>query len=95
MTRFARTMTAASLFLAFAMPAFAEGEDGEGKRRRRHRPPGVAIEACSASADQDACSFEGRRGGTLSGTCETMREQLVCVPEGHRARRAEREEEGA
>lgn len=48
----------------------------------RHGPPPEAIEACASASEGDNCSFTGREGETLQGTCETARdEQLVCAPE--------------
>jgi hypothetical protein len=57
-----------------------------GRTGRGHRgPPQEAVAACADRSEGDACSFEGRRGA-MSGTCQTIRSQLACAPEG-RARR--------
>lgn len=63
--------------------AYAES-DQENKPRREHRgPPAAALEACSSSVQGDPCSFEGRRGEALEGTCEAPNEKpLACRPEG-------------
>lgn len=63
--------------------ASAESDD-ENKPRREHRgPPEAALEACSTSVQGDPCSFEGRRGDTLEGTCEAPDDKpLACRPEG-------------
>jgi hypothetical protein len=42
-------------------------------------PPQAAINACSASTQGSACSFTSPRG-TVSGTCQTIQQQLACVP---------------
>ena len=78
--------------LLFSILASAEpGEtDGDQRRGKRRGPPAVALDACSESAEQDACSFEGRNGDQLTGICEVKREQLACVPEGHRERERRR-----
>lgn len=55
----------------------------------RHGPPPEALEACSSSVTGQACSFEGRRG-EVTGTCETRREELVCVPEHMRGEKGQR-----
>ena len=56
----------------------AHRTDGE------HRgPPAEALEACSSSVQGDPCSFEGRRGEQLDGTCEAPDDKpLACRPEG-------------
>ena len=63
--------------------AHAQSED-ENKPRREHRgPPAEAVEACSTLVQGDPCSFEGRRGETLEGTCEAPDDKpLACRPEG-------------
>ena len=67
--------------LVLSSTAFA-GELHE-KKGKRHGPPPVAIEACVAAVDGDACSFEGRHGDALSGQCATDKEEvLACRPEG-------------
>ena len=60
----------------------AAADDSSGKQRRG--PPPVALEACSAAVEGDPCSFEGRRGTTLDGTCESREDKpLACRPDGH------------
>jgi hypothetical protein len=46
----------------------------------RRGPPPEALDACSSSVTGQECSFEGRRH-TVTGTCETRHEEMVCVPE--------------
>ena len=70
------------LTLALASAAHADGD-----RRGRRGPPAVAIDACESSAEGAACSFVGRHDNELTGTCETIREMMVCVPEDFRERR--------
>lgn len=47
-------------------------------------PPPEAIEACEGKQEGDAVSFSGRRGESVSATCQTVNDQLVAVPEGHK-----------
>ncbi len=61
--------------LVLSSTTFA-GELHEGKGKR-HGPPPVAIEACAAAVDGDACSFEGRQGDALSGQCATDKEEIL------------------
>ncbi|MBN8657354.1 MAG: hypothetical protein J0M11_16605, partial [Anaerolineae bacterium] len=58
------------------------GRNGNG----RHEPPQAAIDACSTSQLNDACSFTGRNNNTVNGSCQTPQSssQLVCVPSGRR-----------
>ncbi len=89
------TLGAVLLTLAISSIALAMDDRGEDREQRGRKPPGVAIDACLEAAEAGACSFEGRRGEQLSGTCELIQEQLACVPEGHRRdRRADRRAEG-
>lgn len=62
--------------------AYAESE--QDNPRREHRgPPEAALEACSNSVAGDPCSFEGRHGEALEGTCEAPDDKpLACRPEG-------------
>jgi hypothetical protein len=63
--------------------AYAQSDE-ENKPRRDHRgPPAAALEACSSAVQGDACSFEGRHGEQLQGTCEAPEDKpLACRPEG-------------
>ena len=63
--------------------ATAAAEDGENEERQRNhgKPPKVALEACAAAVQGDQCSFEGRRGETLQGSCEAPQDKpLACRP---------------
>ncbi|MBU2965089.1 hypothetical protein Q4508_09910 [Amphritea sp. 2_MG-2023] len=53
----------------------------------RQGPPKEAIEACASAKTGDSCSFSGRQGETIPGTCESKRDdKLVCAPENPPAR---------
>jgi hypothetical protein len=78
-----------SLFLSAC--ASAEGPPGDRGGRGRHGPPPEAIEACASASEGSSCSFTGRRGETLEGACEIVRDdQLACVPENAPERRGGR-----
>jgi len=50
---------------------------------RPHCPPAAAFEACSGAGDGDACSFAGRQGEEVTGSCAALDDgSAVCVPEG-------------
>jgi hypothetical protein len=51
---------------------------------KRHGPPQEAREACSNSSEGDSCSFPGRRGDNVAGTCIVPRSEdgLACAPAG-------------
>jgi hypothetical protein len=55
-----------------------------GQSGKRHGPPPEAREACSNSSEGDSCSFSGRRGDNVAGTCVVPRSEdgLACAPEG-------------
>lgn len=54
------------------------GEDG------RRNPPAEAIEACEGKKVGDSVEFIGRRGKSLSATCEELDGQLVAIPKARR-----------
>lgn len=63
--------------------AHAGEEKDENSRGERRGPPEVALEACATSVQGDPCSFEGRRGDALEGTCEAPDDKpLACRPAG-------------
>ena len=69
--------------LLVAGAAYAESDDDRKPRGERRGPPPVALEACASSVQGDPCSFAGRDGETLEGTCEAPAEKpLACRPEG-------------
>ena len=69
------------LVLASVVPmtSWAYGDKSKGDRKG---PPTEAIEACEGKSAGYSVEFTGRRGETLSATCEERRGQLVAVPEG-------------
>ena len=58
--------------------------DRQGERQQRGRPqdgpPQQALNACQNKQNWDSCQFEAPHG-TISGTCQTIRNQMACVPE--------------
>lgn len=69
--------------LLFAGIAYADSDDERKPRGERRGPPAAALEACASSVQSDPCSFEGRDGETLDGTCEAPADKpLACRPEG-------------
>ena len=72
---------AGTLLLAGAAAADNSSEKQRGERRG---PPQVAVEACAAAVEGDPCSFQGRRGNTLEGSCASRDDKpLACRPDGH------------
>lgn len=68
--------------LLTSMAAMARPPMGEGGPRGHRGPPPEAIEACAAVHEGAACSFSGRFGETLHGSCETVRHgEVACVPD--------------
>jgi hypothetical protein len=70
----------------------AAAEEGCDERKARRGPPAEAFEACANAQEGASCSFYGRREEAVTGTCEFMRDDFVCVPEGHRERGGSEEE---
>ena len=54
---------------------------GRQQRGMQGGPPQEALNACQSKQDGDSCQFESPHG-TISGTCQTIRNQIACVPEG-------------
>ncbi len=65
--------------------SWAYGNNGAGKKR--NGPPPEAFEACEGKEAGDSVEFTGRRGETLTATCEEQNDQLVAVPEGRGERK--------
>lgn len=62
---------------------FLSNSMAQDSSRKRRGPPQEAIDACQSSSAGDSCSFSGRDGETLSGTCDQKEESspLTCKPE--------------
>jgi len=61
----------------------ANERGGDGERGGRRGPPPEALQACVGASQGQACSFAGRQGETVTGTCEIPRaNELVCFREG-------------
>ena len=74
-------LTALALLLVIASAAPAADLNGEGQQRENRRPPRVAVEACAAAVQGDYCSFEGREGELVEGSCEAPGDRpLACRP---------------
>jgi len=58
-------------------------QDRQDQRERPRQPPQEAIDACTDQAESAEVTFNGRRGETLSATCQLIDGQLVAVPEDH------------
>ena len=70
-----------TLLTAIAIGTTTHAQEQEGHERKHRGPPQVAVEACAAAVQGDTCSFEGRRGETLDGTCESPEDKpLACRP---------------
>ncbi len=85
MIRIASMLLAALLAtgIAHADPGSSQGMNNENQDAERRGPPRVAVEACANAVQGDACTFEGRRGESLQGTCWAPQDKpLACRPEG-------------
>ncbi|HSV45759.1 MAG TPA: hypothetical protein VLJ58_08225, partial [Ramlibacter sp.] len=67
-------LTAACAFAQSAPPAGAGGKPPG--------PPPEAVAACSGKSAGATVSFSGRRGETVSGTCELFGQTLAARPAG-------------
>jgi len=71
-----------SLFVLLSLIPVAVWAYGDSDSKRRKEPPKEAFEACEGKAAGDTVEFTGRRGETITATCEEQDDQLVAVPEG-------------
>lgn len=73
-----------SLLTAVLWSASADAQDTDRGQDPRGRggPPQEAVEACAAASQGDSCSFAGRRGETVQGSCEAPEDMpLACRPD--------------
>lgn len=78
--------TVIGLFVLLSLIPVAGWAYGDNDGKRRKGPPKEAIEVCEGKETGDRVEFTGRRGKTISATCEEREDQLVAVPEGRRDR---------
>ena len=70
-----------SLFVLLSLIPVAVWAYGDSDSKRRKEPPKEAFEACEGKKAGDNVEFTGRRGETITATCEEQDDQLVAVPE--------------
>jgi hypothetical protein len=46
----------------------------------RHGPPRIALQACEGLVEGDACTFNGRYGERVAGSCAAFGDQIACLP---------------
>lgn len=75
-------LLAFSLVAGSALAGNAPDQPREGQRGPHGPPPQVALDACAKLADGAACSFTGKRGENVTGSCHTPPQQsaLACIP---------------
>lgn len=71
-----------SLFVLLSLVPVTGWAYGDSDSKRRKGPPQEAFEACEGKDAGDTVEFAGRRGETITATCEERDDQLVAVPEG-------------
>lgn len=72
-----------SILFFFSGALYAQDTTGASPFREHKQPPAEALEACSAAAEADTCSFTGKDGEIIEGTCvgpEGL--PLACRPAG-------------
>ncbi|MFK8030602.1 MAG: hypothetical protein AB8G18_10205 [Gammaproteobacteria bacterium] len=82
-TRYSNKIAAAAVVATCLLAPFATAEDEN--RGKRRGPPPEAIEACSGMEEGSICSFSGRRGDEVQGSCIVIpndSETVACAPEG-------------
>jgi hypothetical protein len=74
-----RTLATAALAAMLASAAAAQPNQPP-PQGPRHGPPRIALQACEGLAEGDACTFNGRYGERIAGTCAAFGEQIACLP---------------
>ncbi len=73
-------------WMLLSAAAMAQTQDGpppgDNNGERPHGPPPEAISACQGKANGAACTFTGRRGESLTGTCFTPPNKPAGPPAG-------------
>ena len=78
-----RSIIAAVTLIALSYAEYSWAEDPKKPAYEHRGPPPIALEACASANEGDVCSFVGRRGETLEGTCEIAPDEiLACRPVG-------------
>lgn len=71
-----------AVLLTFSSSLIAHETGSDEKKEKRRGPPAVAIEACVAAVEGDACSFISPWSeDEVTGICVVRREQTVCKPD--------------
>ena len=73
----------AALCLSLFAAQLAIAQQNEQGRGERRGPPQEAFAACADLSEESQCSFQGKRGEALSGTCIVPprgEASLVCAP---------------
>jgi len=73
---------AALLATMAVLPATSQAQSGPPANGERPAPPPEAIAACTGKSAVDTVSFTGRRGDTITGTCEQIGDVLAARPAG-------------
>lgn len=75
-------LTATLVHASTALAGNAPDAGNEGQRAPHGPPPQVALDACSKLSEGAACSFTGKRGETITGSCHVPPQQsaLACIP---------------
>jgi len=77
-----RAGIAAMLAAMAVLPMASQAQQGPPPSGERPAPPPEAIAACSGKSVGDTVSFTGRRGDTITGTCEQIGDVLAARPAG-------------
>jgi len=80
--RMIKTLVPMMIVVMMAVSACASNE--QNGRGGQQGPPPEAIKACEGKQVGDTVSFSGRGGEAVEATCQSIENQIVAVPEGHR-----------
>lgn len=76
------TLTATCQYIDNQLVAVPEGHGRmQGQSQRPQRPPQEAFDACAAKSAGESITFTGRRGESITATCQLLDGQLVAVPD--------------
>jgi hypothetical protein len=76
-----KSVVLAALALETFRAATAQPPPWGGPNDRPPQPPQEAVDACDGKEEGSSCQFESPQG-TITGNCQEIQQQPVCVPEG-------------
>ncbi|WP_196140751.1 hypothetical protein [Aliikangiella sp. G2MR2-5] len=82
-----RNVTTLILVAGVCMVSFSALAEGKGPRNGKRQPPEEAFSACESKAEGDKAEFTAPNGKIIVGSCQTLDDRLVLIPDDHKPKR--------